>query len=325
MSADASYSPLFDPAAPSAGFDSQRILRRGDEPPAGGYVYDAEGRIALGVNVALATGRPLLVRGRPGSGKSSLAGEVAQRLGWRYYEYTITSRTRARDLLWSFDAVKRLSDATAGSGSLRDQLAYVTPGALWWAFSASSAAVRGLDDDALASRELGLLTDPSPRQGERAVVLLDEIDKADPDVPNDLLLPLGALWFAVAEVDDGPVVEAKAAPLVIVTTNEERDLPRAFVRRCVVLTLPDPSPGRMIDIATAHFGDRVRRELLEEVLAAYEQIRQTRAPEAHEPNLAEYLDTVAAVTALEMRKDSGAHWSDVLDLTLRKPVPDVTL
>jgi MoxR-like ATPase len=323
MSAEAGYSPLFDPAAPPTAFDAERVLRRGDQAPADGYVYDAKGRIALGVNVALATGRPLLVRGRPGSGKSSLAADVARRLGWRYYENTITSRTRARELLWSFDAVRRLSDATAEG--VRDQLAYVTPGVLWWAFAAKSAAARGMTDDALASRGLGHLTDPSPRTGERAVVLLDEIDKADPDVPNDLLLPLGALRFTVAEVDDGPVVEAEAPPLVFITTNEERDLPRAFVRRCVVLTLPDPSSDRMIEIAEAHFGGQVPRERLEEVLSAYERIRKMRAPEAHEPNLAEYLDAVAALTALGMREHSGDQWSELLELTLRKPAPDVTL
>jgi MoxR-like ATPase len=323
MSAEAGYLPLFDPAAPSAAFDAERVLRRGDEAPAGGYVYDAKGRIALGVNVALATGRPLLVRGRPGSGKSSLAADVAKRLDWRYYEHTITSRTRARELLWSFDAVRRLSDATAET--LRDQLAYVTPGVLWWAFSAKNAAARGMTDDVLASRDLGRLTDPSPRTGERAVVLLDEIDKADPDVPNDLLLPLGALKFTVAEVDGGPVVKAEAPPLVFITTNEERDLPLAFVRRCVVLSLPDPSRDRMIDIANAHFGARVPRKRLEEVLAAYEQIRKTRTPEEHEPSLAEYLDAVAAVKALEMRQDPGDHWSELLEFTLRKPDPDVTL
>lgn len=323
MSAEAGYTPLFDPAAQSATFDAERIFRRGDEAPAGGYVYDAKGRIALGVNVALATGRPLLVRGRPGSGKSSLAADVAQRLGWRYYEDTITSRTRARELLWSFDAVRRLSDANAGD--LRHQLAYVMPGVLWWAFSADSAATRGMSDDVLASRQLGRLQDPSPRHGKQSVVLLDEIDKADPDVPNDLLLPLGALRFTVADVDDGPTVEAKTSPLVVITTNEERDLPRAFVRRCVVLTLPDPSGDRMIDIATAHFGDRVTRKRLDEVLAAYEQIREGRALEAHEPNLAEYLDAVAAVAALEMRKDEGDQWSELLKLTLSKPAPDKTL
>jgi MoxR-like ATPase len=323
MSADVGYSPLFDPAAPLTSFDAERILRRGDEAPARGYVYDAEGRITLAVNVALATGRPLLVRGRPGSGKSSLAADVARRLGWRYYENTITSRTRARDLLWFFDAVRRLSDASAGT--LRNQLAYVTPGVLWWAFSPESAAARGMPDDALADVRLERLPDPSPRPGERAVVLLDEIDKADPDVPNDLLLPLGALWFTVSEVDDGPTVAGAIPPLVLITTNEERDLPRAFVRRCVVLTLPDPSPDRMIDIATAHFEDRVTRERLDEVLTAYEQIRKMRTPEAHEPNLAEYLDAVAAATALGMRAELGDHWAEFLEFTLRKTAPDVTL
>src|SRR5215207_7981802 len=87
------------------------VFRRGDEAPEQGYVYDQTGRIALAVEVALVTGRPLLVRGTPGTGKTSLAVDVAERLGWRFYRHTVTSRTRARDLLWTFDAVRRLKDA----------------------------------------------------------------------------------------------------------------------------------------------------------------------------------------------------------------------
>jgi len=320
MTAELGYSPLFDPAEPSTTFDVERILRRGDEAPAGGYVYDAEGRIALAVNVALATGRPLLIRGRPGSGKSSLAADVAERLGWRYYGNTITSRTRARDLLWSFDAVRRLSDAHAGD--VLDPLAYVTPGVLWWAFSPESAATRGPSDRGLADRGLERLPDPSPRQGDRAVVLLDEIDKADPDVPNDLLLPLGALHFTVTEVEGGPTVTATVPPLVLITTNEERDLPQAFVRRCVVLTLRDPDGDRMIEIATAHFGRSVARRRLREILAAYDEVRKLRTPESHEPNLAEYLDAVAAAAALDLRADPGVNWDELVELTLRKTQPD---
>ena len=162
MSIDAGYTPLFDPAAPGR-YEAERILRRGDEAPAGGYVYDRDGRIALAVNVALATGRPLLVRGKPGSGKSSLAADVASRLGWRYYQETITSRTRARDLLWSFDAIRRLNDANIDE--LKDPLAYVTPGVLWWAFSAGTAATRGMSSRVLGERGLQPLGDPSPRPG----------------------------------------------------------------------------------------------------------------------------------------------------------------
>jgi MoxR-like ATPase len=318
MNVDSGYEPLFDPAATASAYQADRILRRGDEAPAGGYVYDSDGRIALAVNVALATGRPLLVRGKPGSGKSSLAADVAAKLGWRYYEETVTSRTRARDLLWSFDAIRRLNDANIDR--LKDPLAYVTPGVLWWAFSASSASSRGLPADALSRRKLRPLADPSPRGGDRAVVLLDEIDKADPDVPNDLLQPLGALKFKVADVDDGPAVTAPEAPLLIITTNEDRDLPQAFVRRCVVLGLPDPKPGRLLEVAAAHFGGRVPEERLKQVLAAYQRVREKRAPEDHEPNLAEYLDTVAAVAALGVQDQP--QWDQVVEFTLSKPAPD---
>ena len=269
--------------------------------------------------MALATGRPLLVRGKPGTGKSSLAADVAAKLGWRYYEETVTSRTRARDLLWSFDAIRRLNDANIHK--LKDPLAYVTPGVLWWAFSASSAAARGLPADALADRGLGLRADPSPRAAERAVVLLDEIDKADPDVPNDLLQPLGTLRFEVADVDDGPVVTAPEAPLLIITTNEDRDLPQAFLRRCVVLGLPDPTPDRLLEVAAAHFGDRVPQPRLEEVLAAYEWVRKHRAADQHEPNLAEYLDAVAAVAALGVG-NGEPQWRQVMEFTLSKPAPE---
>jgi MoxR-like ATPase len=189
---------------------------------------------------------------------------------------------------------------------------------LWWAFSARSAARRGLSDAKLAEKELERLPDPSPRRGARAVVLIDEIDKADPDVPNDLLLPLGALRFAVSEVDSGPAVAADFAPLVFITTNEERDLPLAFVRRCVVLTLEDPDDDRMLDIAAAHFGKRATRKHLTEVLAAYKNVRDASEPESHEPNLAEYLDAVAAAVALDLYAESSDRWRDFVDLLLRK-------
>src|SRR3982751_5886220 len=131
MTDDDGYTPLFDPDVEVQPFDEERTLRRGDASPITGYVYDQDGRIALAVNVALAIGRPLLVRGKPGAGKSSLASDVARRLGWRYYSIPITSRTRARDLLWSFDAVRRLNDANARG--TRDPHVYLSPGILWWA------------------------------------------------------------------------------------------------------------------------------------------------------------------------------------------------
>jgi hypothetical protein len=175
MMADRERVRLFDTTAaqPSGELPT---FRRGDEAPAGGYIYDSDGRIALAVNVALVTGRPLLVRGKPGTGKSSLAPDVAQRLGWRFYSHTVTSRTRARDLLWGYDAVRRLNDANAQV--VKDPAEYVTPGVLWWAFAPASAAMRGLAEKVFADRGIPTLQDPSPRPGPRAVALLDEIDKA---------------------------------------------------------------------------------------------------------------------------------------------------
>ena len=165
----------------------------GDSRRAPVYVYTEE--IILAVNVALATRRPLLVRGPSGSGKSSLARNIAQFKGWRYYDKVITSRTQARDLLWDIDLVRRLHDARFADQTLPEGLGpYVIPGVFWWAFDRESAGRHG--------------TDPQHESDdERAVVLLDEIDKADPDVPNNLLVPLGSLEFIVDET--GELVNAK--------------------------------------------------------------------------------------------------------------------
>jgi MoxR-like ATPase len=323
MSEEDGYKPLFDPDLDEQPLDEERMFRRGDERPRGGYVYDAGGRIALAVNVALATGRPLLIRGKPGTGKSSLAGDVADRLGWRSYRLTITSRTQSRDLLWSYDAVRRLNDANAGE-TLADPLAYITPGVLWWAFNAESAAGRGLSEGERADRGVPLLEDPSPGAGRHAVVLLDEIDKADPDLPNDLLAPLGALEFAMNEFGRGPTVKAQVQPLVVITTNEERDLPKAFLRRCVVLALPEPDRDRMLEVAHAHFGDEVDEDDLGGILDAFEAVRSERSAEEHEPGLAEFLDAVAAVAALRAGPDGEQRWQDVVEFTLRKPAPETT-
>ena len=131
--------------------------RRGDQRPLTGYVYDAAGRIELAVNVALVTGRPLLVRGRPGTGKTSLAADVAARLGWRYYFHTVTSRNSSAGPPWTYDAVRRLSDASGGAAG--DPHEYVAPGVLWWAFSPLTAERRGLAEQDLAKRSLELVAD----------------------------------------------------------------------------------------------------------------------------------------------------------------------
>lgn len=290
----------------------------GDRRDGSVYVYTDE--IVLAVNVALATGRPLLLRGPSGSGKSTLARNVARVLGWRYYEDVISSRTQARDLLWRFDTLRRLSDAQVKR--LEERLyAYIDPGVLWWAFDRTSALRRGAPDGV----EVPLAAEPAQEsRHERAVVLLDEIDKADPDVPNNLLVPLGSLEFTVQEIDER--IQGARPPLIFITTNDERELPPAFLRRCIVLTLAGPDRTRLTEIARAHFGDD-DKELYEKVAglvleqgaepAAAGGRRDRRVGQAV-PSTAEYLDAVRACRKLKIRPENEI-WSQIAQVTLWKP------
>lgn len=321
-----SYRPLFDPdvEAASQPFDPDRAYRLGDRSTAEflPYVYDPQ--ITLAVNVALAAGRPLLVRGHPGTGKSSLARSLAERLGWRFYAITVSSRTSARDLMWSFDTVARLADAQAlpQGSELPPRERYVVPGVLWWGFNPASARWRGVDPNSDAAKDKRFVeaADPTPLNPDvpRAVVLIDEIDKADPDVPNDLLVPLGSFQF---RVEDGSPVVAEHPPLVVVTTNEERELPRAFLRRCVILALTAPDPTRLRQIATAHFSD-LDTGLLEVVQTAYQQTRAERI-EANKPppSIAEFLDALASCRGLRITPSDAqwdTQWKDMATFLLAK-------
>jgi MoxR-like ATPase len=310
------YKKIFDPTAPPAAAPPgprRAPSRAGDLRDGEVYVYEDE--IVLAVNVALATGRPLLLYGPPGSGKSSLAPHVARRLGWRYHAAVITSRTQARDLLYRFDAVRRLGDAQTEDGINPNPAAYVEPAALWWAFDRRSARRRGTLEG-----EGGVPEAVEPNRAEQpdraeAVVLLDEIDKADPDVPNNLLVPLGSYTFRVHELERD--IKVGATPLLFITTNDERELPRAFVRRCVTLTLKAPTRDRLVEIAEAHFGPG-HRKLYEEVsrLVAEEEER-ARARKLPAPSTAEYLDAVSACRRLKVVPGKG-EWERIFSMVLRK-------
>ena len=271
-------------------------------------VYEYTSEIELAINIALATGRPLLVRGPSGSGKSSLARSVAHRLGWRYYETVVTSRTRAQDLLWTFDNIRRLNDAQ-GKQPLRDMEQYIKPGIFWWAFDRISASKFEKEEP----------HSPQPHSND-SVILIDEIDKAEPDVPNNLLLPIGSLEFYVDEIDQLIRASLEHPPLIIITTNEERQLPMAFLRRCVVLKLNPPNAERLKRIAVQHFGER--DDNLYDALA--EQITQAaNKNELPEPNAAEYLDAVWACISLKVKppkqgEEATLAWSLVREATLLK-------
>lgn len=303
------YKKLFAPdKVLSYAADGDAPAGVGDQREGSVYVYTDE--IILAVNVALATRRPLLVRGPSGSGKSSLARSVANFLGYRYYEVVVSSRTQARDLLWEVDLLRRLHDAQLRSKKFSEDIsAYVVPGVLWWAFDRQSAAAR--------SPQGGEPGEQAHPDAARAVVLLDEIDKADPDVPNNLLVPLGSLQFIVEETGQEVKTTPASAPLVFITTNDERELPTAFLRRCVEVVLPHASEERLIEIGRAHF-PRASAKLLKAVAEHISRAAAApgRAGDAR-PSPAEYLDTLRACDGLEIGPES-TDWKDLIQMTLWK-------
>lgn len=256
-----------------------------------GRHYRPSEDLLLAVKIARAAERPLLLYGEPGSGKSSLARYVAATGPYRYYEHVTTARTQAADLLWSFDSVRRLGDAQhKGVGANTD---YVVPGVLWWAFDRGSAG--------RLSRKEPFAEWNSRFPDAPAVLLVDEIDKADPDMPNGLLTPLADRRFMVSDIDGGHKIQENARTpgercLVVVTSNRERDLPPAFERRCVVLQLPEHTDEELRDIVKLHFGRTAPLpELIDDLL---ERLRRATALAGQKgrraPSTAEFLDAVRA-------------------------------
>ena len=314
----------------NAYFDPPDEWKAPDAVPQGGtdrrdgsvYVFhDAE--VKLAVNVALATGRPLFVRGVSGSGKSSLARSIARFMKRRYYERVISSRTQLRALLWSVDELQRLRDAhrrDEEQGKL-DLQSYIEPGTLWWAFDPRSASTMGRAVDPTILDWTDKVYSPEELAKIPAVVLLDEIDKADPDLPNDLLVPLGSLEFDVADLKGPAIAAPKDEPperrlLIVITTNEEREMPPAFLRRCVVITLPAPKPETLERIAAAHFRDPNDPDQQLDI-DRYKAIAQKVANASAKPSVAEYLDAIRASQDLGIAPDSQ-DWSLLERLVLSK-------
>jgi MoxR-like ATPase len=328
------FEPLFDlrggvqtPAA-AAETLAQPDSRRG-------LVYRMPAELHLAVEVALTTGRPLLLRGEPGTGKSSLAPYVARCLGWRYYEYVVTSATMASDILWRFDAVRRLADAQARK--VKPEAAYVEPGVLWWALDRTSAASQAKRAGSVEpDRDTNTSRDP-----HRAVVLIDEIDKAHPDVPNGLLVALGSNQITVPYLPAPITIDPNrkgAAPLpirkrvavspvqIVITTNEERELPAAFVRRCITYALDHPGPERLVEIARAQF-DRPEEpfkttdaKLALAIAERLETLRSEAPAGSHRPSTAEFLDAFRACrTRKVVPKADDPRWQIIERITLVKP------
>ena len=263
------------------------------------------------VNAALAARRPLLVRGEPGTGKSQLALAAATAMNRPYLSHVVDSRTTAHDLLWTFDAVARLAEAQLlgalgqrGETEIRqllDEKRFVTPGPLWWALDWSSAAEH--------VKRYGGTPPPAPEhwtQSEAPVVLIDEIDKADSDVPNGLLEVLGSGRFKPQGYPTTLTTQRLAQPLVIITTNEERALPDAFLRRCLVLHINLPQDEHeLIELlmrrGSAHFPHCSKKVLESAARQLVKDRVELKAKRLPAPGQAEYLDLLRAV--LELRTD----------------------
>ncbi|NOK07500.1 AAA family ATPase [Corallococcus exercitus] len=278
--------------------------------------YEARDEIVMAISAALVTKRPLLVHGPPGSGKSSLAGFAAEVLGWRYYEHVITSRTQAQDLLWSFDAIRRLSD-TQAQKQLAATSEYIDPGVLWWAFNPDAARRRG------ARCEEGLVASPLDKlrwgQSDNAVVLLDEIDKADPFVPNDLLVPLSDGWFDVTEINVRVTLPKERQVLLILTTNGERELAPAFLRRCVQLRLDAPDKAQLEKIARLHFGEedaKLHAQVANKLVDLRDSALKKRV---RQPSTAEFLDAIRACRDLGIGPGDDEEWKRLSESLLEKP------
>lgn len=317
--------------------DRQPDTAECDSPEVPRHVFDRKSIQA--VNGAIAAERPLLVRGEPGVGKTQLARAVAAALECPLVPYTVNNRTEASDLLWTLDAIRRLSEAQlcAASQGIADaeeirirmnERRFVRPGPLWWGFNwetaqaqlqFSTADVRtsgdsAPSDDAQTDISAGQPDDGGdPKNG--VVVLIDEIDKADSDIPNGLLEAFGSRQFSPVACDR--VTLSGHMPLVIITTNQERVLPDAFLRRCLVLHMKPYTKSQLVERGVARFGEG-HRDLVQS--AATQLIRDREDSPPPRPGLAEYLDLIRAVLKLacEQQRDPIDIMHELEEFILRK-------
>ncbi|MFZ5780833.1 MAG: AAA family ATPase [Pseudomonadota bacterium] len=220
--------------------------------------YVASDDLRVAVNAAIALERPLLIKGEPGTGKTVLAHEVAKALGAPIIEWHIKSTTKAQQGLYEYDAVSRLRDSQLGDERVKDIANYIKRGKMWDAFTAE----------------------------KRPILLIDEIDKADIEFPNDLLLELDRMQFYVYETQQ--TIQAQQRPIVMITSNNEKELPDAFLRRCFFHYIRFPDRETMTQIVDVHFPD-LQRNLLREALNIFYDIRDVPGLKK-KPSTSELLD-----------------------------------
>jgi MoxR-like ATPase len=234
--------------------------------------YIATPDLMLAVNAALALERPLLIKGEPGTGKTLLAIEVARALGRPLYQWHIKSTTKAQQGLYEYDAVSRLRDSQLGDAKVADIANYIKPGVLWQAFESA---------------------DPG-------IVLIDEIDKADIEFPNDLLHELDRMEFHVYETH--ATVRAKHRPLVVITSNNEKELPDAFLRRCFFHYIRFPDRDTMERIVDVHYPG-LKKALLQEALEVFFNLREVPGLKK-KPSTSELLDWLKILLAEDISPEA---------------------
>lgn len=222
--------------------------------------YVATDDLKIAVNAAVGLGRPLLVKGEPGTGKTVLAEEIAKSLGAPLIPWHIKSTTKAQQGLYEYDAVARLRDSQLGDERVHDISNYIVKGKLWEAFESE----------------------------QRPVLLIDEVDKADIEFPNDLLLELDRMEFHVYETKE--TIRADNRPIVIITSNNEKDLPDAFLRRCFFHYIKFPDEGTMRAIIDVHFPD-VQKRLVKEAMEVFYELRDVPGLKKR-PSTSELLDWI---------------------------------
>ena len=227
--------------------------------------YVASQDLMNAVNIAVTLQKPLLIKGEPGTGKTMLAQAVAEALGKQLIIWNVKSTTKAQDGLYVYDVVQRLYDSQFGNAGVDDIAKYIKLGKLGEAFSAE----------------------------EQVVLLIDEVDKADLEFPNDLLWELDQMEFYIPETKE--TVKAKHRPIVIITSNAEKELPDAFLRRCVFHYIEFPDQDQMEEILRVHF-DKLDERLVQQALAAFYWIRELRGIEK-KPSTSELVDWLRAMVA----------------------------
>ena len=233
--------------------------------------YIATPDLELAVNAAISLEKPLLIKGEPGTGKTLLAEEIAKSINTEIIKWHIKSTTKAQQGLYEYDAITRLRDSQLGDSRIEDISNYIIKGKLWEAFQSD----------------------------KRIVLLIDEIDKADIEFPNDLLLELDKMEFFVYETKEN--ISAKNRPIVIITSNNEKELPDAFLRRCIFHYINFPERDVMEQIVNVHF-PKIKKKLLSEALDVFFELREVPGLKKN-PSTSELIDWIKLLLSDDIPKD----------------------